>query len=725
MTIEGLELSLSLTINDVRGLWTAIEYTAHSECWIPTSKNSRIYIEALRHASYGMMARIINHWLRGSQHASEISLSTTVRTQDFQSTMDVNSPPTWPKPPPRGERPSSLEEWLECPHYYPSASKNTFFNALIERIKKENADRIKNESAGYQLVTGGPQQTLGDDSSSDSSDSLTELDSDDFDDEQGKPHHLLMKVEIPEQYKVRDSRSAAPKTATRAGGQGQEDSQETQNRTLIFQHIGQETPTSTPSPAARAGRIIPSKIASPYHRRLDIEPGPSPLFQSSLNQPADLDGDDLPGATLNSVKNATAEDRAERRRIMAHLKDECMDDAWYESSEAAYIASLSSIGKAEYAMHCLDRDIERWSHAIWAMNERKLADEKLMVSLKEKREKAIQRQKLISDLETTGVAVNQAAMEMSRSHRLRDQRDAGNRNEITYTQASRHLGPPAQIRYISTNPAPQLESAPRRQSGHGISSSPFNHPQSQYSPPGSPKQPAPGHDIHKARSTSYSVHGRSDLAGEAFRGPYSQGIQHGDTSGGVHGHKKIAQSSKDPERRKRKLERREKREIKKAKLFVTKGPFPTHDGIGPHDDEYYAQPLVYRQIPYSSHESDYLATSEGFTDIRTSTTTTPGIGASGGKTPGVQDTPTQTPPPANEPAAPPPSSQSMTYGDFSSRFDPQVRTSAQAESQPIAHPAQPTGNLGDSTSVPASKQSENAEKPAPSGSGPDTGERAT
>ena len=84
-------------------------------------------------------------------------------------------------------------------------------------------------------------------------------------------------------------------------------------------------------------------------------------------------------------------DRAERRRIMSHLKEECMDDQWYESSEVAYVTSLSSIGKVEYAMQCLHRDIERWGHAIWAMNERKLSDERLMIALEEKRQQVIQR----------------------------------------------------------------------------------------------------------------------------------------------------------------------------------------------------------------------------------------------------------------------------------------------------------------------------------------------
>ena len=109
MTVEVLELNPSLTTNDFRGLWTAIEYTAHSECWTSTSKGSRIYIQALQHVSYGLIARIINHWLRGSQWPTEISLSIAVHVQDFQSTTDINSPPTWPKPPPKGDRPISLE----------------------------------------------------------------------------------------------------------------------------------------------------------------------------------------------------------------------------------------------------------------------------------------------------------------------------------------------------------------------------------------------------------------------------------------------------------------------------------------------------------------------------------------------------------------------------------------------------------------------------------------
>lgn len=154
-----------------------IEYTAHSECWTSTSKGSRIYIEALRHASYGLMARIINHWLRGSQRLTEISLSTTVRVLDFQSTTDINNPPTWPKPPARDDRPNSLEGWLERPHYYPSALKNPLFIVLKDWIKKEGVDRRLEMSGATDQ-----QETADLDSSSESDDTLTDLDSDDFDD---------------------------------------------------------------------------------------------------------------------------------------------------------------------------------------------------------------------------------------------------------------------------------------------------------------------------------------------------------------------------------------------------------------------------------------------------------------------------------------------------------------------------------------------------------------
>jgi len=61
MTVKALELNLSLTTNDVQDLWTTIEYTVYLDYWTSTSKGSQIYIEALRHVSYGLIVRIINH----------------------------------------------------------------------------------------------------------------------------------------------------------------------------------------------------------------------------------------------------------------------------------------------------------------------------------------------------------------------------------------------------------------------------------------------------------------------------------------------------------------------------------------------------------------------------------------------------------------------------------------------------------------------------------------
>lgn len=246
-------------------------------------------------------------------------------------------------------------------------------------------------------------------------------------------------------------------------------------------------------------------------------------------------------------------DRAERQQIINYLRDECMDDEWYENSKIAYINSLSSIGKAEYVMQCLDRDIERWSHAIWAMNQRKLRDEQLMITIGERRLRAIQRQKLISDLETAGVSTNEAAMEMSRSHRLRDQREVENRSRVSYTQAARHQGrsgpqhhtgmssstiiSTAPFYHDYTIPTPRLESGPRRQRGVAMSSSPHAHSQSQYSTPGSLLQPIPGRDSGEAGPIAQSVYasGRrgSEVASDIYHASHSGSVQHHDPSGGA------------------------------------------------------------------------------------------------------------------------------------------------------------------------------------------------
>lgn len=60
-------------------------------------------------------------------------------------------------------------------------------------------------------------------------------------------------------------------------------------------------------------------------------------------------------------------DLQERNRIANMLFDKGMDDEWYANEEATHIASLGSAGKAEYAIFCLLRDIDRYNNVAVAI----------------------------------------------------------------------------------------------------------------------------------------------------------------------------------------------------------------------------------------------------------------------------------------------------------------------------------------------------------------------
>src|SRR5437588_12625721 len=129
------------------------------------------------------------------------------------------------------------------PPFYPMTSKNPLFLVLRERITKENADRIKKENAEYlnrprDQGVDGQGKTI-DVSSSDTVDTLTDLDSIDFDDaEQG---HHTMTVEITGGYNSGGQRPAAPTPATSRSEVGEENSPNRQSRSCAGQAMARQT----------------------------------------------------------------------------------------------------------------------------------------------------------------------------------------------------------------------------------------------------------------------------------------------------------------------------------------------------------------------------------------------------------------------------------------------------------------------------------------------------
>ena len=137
ITPQQLQDLLPLSVGDVRGIWACIEYTSDYAYWDPLSRSTKVIMEALRRASYGLLVRIVTHWVRkgkSSTRLSQLSLSAAARSKDLQATSHAEDPPIWPKPPPRTDRPSSATEWAEFASTYSSPSESPLYQRLIERI---------------------------------------------------------------------------------------------------------------------------------------------------------------------------------------------------------------------------------------------------------------------------------------------------------------------------------------------------------------------------------------------------------------------------------------------------------------------------------------------------------------------------------------------------------------------------------------------------------------
>ena len=135
----------------MRGIWSAIEFMVDHGYWDPMSRSPKVFMEALRSTTYGLLVRIIGHWVRGGKMNTELSVSASARLKDFQTTSHVDDPPTWPKAPPKGERPSSVVEWIEFAAAYRLAADSPYYQRLLDRITEtslQQKDDEVNESEG-------------------------------------------------------------------------------------------------------------------------------------------------------------------------------------------------------------------------------------------------------------------------------------------------------------------------------------------------------------------------------------------------------------------------------------------------------------------------------------------------------------------------------------------------------------------------------------------------
>jgi hypothetical protein len=98
-----------------------------------------------------------------------------------------------------------------------------------------------------------------------------------------------------------------------------------------------------------------------------------------------------------------------------------MDDAWYESSTAAHIACLSSVGKAEYAMCRLKRDIKCYTNLICRLHEMRDRDLRMIEEINAQRMIAMEHQKLVNQLYRWRIVANHAARSLMKDQRLAEE----------------------------------------------------------------------------------------------------------------------------------------------------------------------------------------------------------------------------------------------------------------------------------------------------------------
>lgn len=470
MLPADLAVHLPLTTNDVRGLWASIEFAAHRRHWESTSNISKLPAEALRRASHFLISRVINHWVRGGKLDYELSISSKASMKDFKASSNLSDPPEWPKFPPQADRPCSVKSWEAFSDMYPVPEENPLFLALIQRTKKQDAPARThaNTKLGTPLK---PAREKNDSlaSDSDESDLSTSFSSDiesgnefsdrgtnsGIEDEKIRGASLHGKLcpclgiwychvanaESDSSNNISFDLPPMPNAPDRQFPENPNSLLSTEQVDTNYDDSSEPidpTPRKTKSKhpamlplAGLCGTSAPifgsesrSAIKIP---NLNLVPGPTLTFRLENDQPPELAGDRLPNSKNELVNIAHGNDQARRVQLAQTLAGggSETDDAFYGDSESAHIASLSSVGKAEYIMHCLARDILRYERVIYGIAELKKRDEHIIIQIKESRQKAISRQRLMEQLERETMDVNRSSKTLTYSEHMREMEGYG------------------------------------------------------------------------------------------------------------------------------------------------------------------------------------------------------------------------------------------------------------------------------------------------------------
>ena len=146
--------------------------------------------------------------------------------------------------------------------------------------------------------------------------------------------------------------------------------------------------------------------------------------------PQEPEGESLPEGDLKAIDGIQAIHDAQLKEIAEYLFNDGMDGDWYEDREATHIAVLSSIGKAEHAMRCMNNDIKRYTRLIYRLHEFVNRNRKMVGELNAKRLILIEHQSLVERLHREDAEADRACKELRRQQRLAEE---SNDSSLTYT----------------------------------------------------------------------------------------------------------------------------------------------------------------------------------------------------------------------------------------------------------------------------------------------------
>lgn len=385
--------TLSLTPQEIRALWTPIEWAIDPKYWADTETPGypKVFMDGLAKVTYLLLQHMITHFARGKSGKASRSLSEKVVRKDLRITSDTTDPSSWPKISPLC--PKTSAGWHTRDTSYPAALENPDFKDLIARYRAALP-----ESHGTDLQDE-------DDDEDDDEDNQDDDDQDENDQQDLESSSGTCSDESDESDLEILELSAGEHEGALISELAQLDAPPT---TPVMRGFGAIDNSSSPPPGFAGTRCpSPDGVARSLLTRLgpsDMEPkdlGVTPGFGLGAHDPPGVNYDNLPETAMTHINVAHDVDLQARQNVADMLFDKGLADEWYADEQAAHIASLGSIGKAEYAIQCLNQDMARWKVAIVAIGQRLQKADQIIAELHTARTKAIEQEKMYADIEAS------------------------------------------------------------------------------------------------------------------------------------------------------------------------------------------------------------------------------------------------------------------------------------------------------------------------------------